>query len=69
MDVHDVIRHTCRPDVLVTMQIEIPEATALWLLWLAEQHGDTPQHQAASILTDVRIADQEAHGEEPSTLQ
>ncbi len=66
MDVHDAIRSMRRPHVLVEMTIEVSEATAFWLLWVAEQHGDKPQNVAARILDDVVKADEQEHQE---TLQ
>ena len=67
MDVHDAIRGLRRPHVLVEMTIEVSEATAFWLLWIAEMHGDKPQAVAARILDDVVREDELAHIDE--TLQ
>lgn len=67
MDVHDQIRRMRRPHVMVEMTIEVSEATAFWLLWIAEMHGDKPQTVAARILDDVVREDELAHIDE--TLQ
>lgn len=67
MDVHDAIRGMRRPHVLVEMTIEVSEATAFWLLWVAEMHGDKPQNVAARILDDVVREDELMHTQE--TLQ
>ncbi len=64
MDVHDQIRRMRRPHVMVEMTIEVSEATAFWLLWIAEMHGDKPQAVAARILDDVVAEDELAHSNE-----
>lgn len=59
-----------KPDVpvLVEITLSIPPATALWLIEIAELHGDAVQNIAANILNDVARDDMLAHEELDGTV-